>query len=75
MIKISNSKRKKLGIREFNPVNYLNDESDIKGFLDAVREEEDIPLMNNFLVIVECCTADIIMPRKVERLYIRKDLI
>ena len=47
MIKISNSKRKKLGIREFNPVNYLNDESDIKGFLDAVREEEDIPLMKD----------------------------
>ena len=52
MIKISNSKRKKLGIREFNPVNYLNDESDITAYLKAVREEGDIILMRDAINLV-----------------------
>ena len=52
MSKISDSKKKKLGLREFNPVNYLNDESDITAYLKAVREEGDIILMRDAINLV-----------------------
>ena len=52
MSKISDSQKKKLRLREFNPVNYLNDESDITAYLKAVREEGDIILMRDAINLV-----------------------
>ena len=40
MPKISDSKKKKLGITVFDPVNYLNNENDIADYFEDISKED-----------------------------------